>query len=214
MPNLRNATGLFCYFDEVETAQRAAGRKRDPRTDTAAREAVLDLVCAGATLSGLSLVTIAERAGVSRNSLYRRWKRKDDLYLDVLDAINQPLPDLTGDTAREQMIAQLALLIERTLDRRASAMIRALLAEADTFPDLYRRYFDEIIAPRRQAMHRIIKHGTTTGEIRPDADPTLINEVLAAPLLARTGTHSTTDLDPADTARRLVDLIFTGIQPR
>jgi hypothetical protein len=38
---------------------------------------VLDLVAAGATLSGLSLVTIAEHAGVSRNSLY----------LDVLDAV-------------------------------------------------------------------------------------------------------------------------------
>ncbi|MBF6059223.1 TetR/AcrR family transcriptional regulator C-terminal ligand-binding domain-containing protein [Nocardia terpenica] len=198
----------------METVRRAAGRKRDPRTDIAAREAVLDLVCAGATLSGLSLVTIAEHAGVSRNSLYRRWKRKDDLYLDVLEAINQPLPDLADDTAREQMIAQLALLIERTLDRRASAMIRALLAEADAFPDLYRRYFDEIVDPRRQAMYRIIERGTTTGEIRPDVDPALINEVLAAPLLARMGTHSTTGLDPADTARRLVDLVFTGIQPR
>ncbi|WP_167487729.1 TetR/AcrR family transcriptional regulator [Nocardia terpenica] len=198
----------------METVQRAAGRKRDPRTDVAAREAVLDLVCTGATLSGLSLVTIAERAGVSRNSLYRRWKRKDDLYLDVLEAINQPLPDLAGDTAREQMIAQLAILIERTLDRRASAMVRALLAEADAFPELYRRYFDEIVDPRRQAMYRIIERGTTTGEIRPDVDPVLVNEVLAAPLLARMGTHSTAGLDPADTARRLVELVFTGIQPR
>lgn len=198
----------------METLPRAAGRKRDPRTEIAAREAVLDLVCEGATLSGLSLVTIAERAGVSRNSLYRRWKRKDDLYLDVLDAINRPLPDLEGRTARELMIAQLTVLIERTLDGRASALVRALLAEADAFPEVYRRYFDEIIDPRREAMYRIIRYGITTGEIRPDADPALINEVLGGPILARMGNRATEDLDPAATSRRLVDLVFTGIQPR
>lgn len=54
------------------------------------------MVAAGATLTGLSLVTIAKEAGVSRNSVYRRWKTKDELYLDVLGAINQPLPAPAG----------------------------------------------------------------------------------------------------------------------
>lgn len=127
--------------------QRAAGRRRDPRTDTAALDAVLDLVAAGATLSGLSLVTIAEHAGVSRNSLYRRWKTKDALYLDVLDAINRALPEFTGPSVREDLAAYLAELIRRTLDPRAAAVLRALQAEAAAFPELHRRYFDEIVAP-------------------------------------------------------------------
>src|ERR1700689_1711783 len=130
----------------MEMTERAAGRRRDPGTDSAAVEVVLDLVSAGASLSGLSLVTIAEQAGVSRNSLYRRWKTKDDLYLDVLDTINKPLPDFDGLTAH------LAILIERTLDQRASSMVRALLAEAGAFPELARRYLQEIVAPRREVM--------------------------------------------------------------
>src|ERR1700744_3227237 len=125
----------------METAARPAGRKRDPRTDSAAIDAVLDLVNAGATLSGLSLVTIAEHVGVSRNSLYRRWKTKDDLYLDGLDAVNKPLPEFSTGTAREDLIADLAVVIERTLDERANSMLRALLAEAGAFPELHRRYF-------------------------------------------------------------------------
>ena len=76
--------------------ERSAGRQRDPQTDVDLIEAVLDLVGAGATLSGLSLVTIAKHAGVSRNSLYRRWKTKDALYLDVLDSINRPLPEFAA----------------------------------------------------------------------------------------------------------------------
>jgi AcrR family transcriptional regulator len=63
----------------MESVERSAGRQRDPQTDLDLIEAVLDLVAAGATLSGLSLVTIAKHAGVSRNSLYRRWKTKDAL---------------------------------------------------------------------------------------------------------------------------------------
>src|ERR1700689_35304 len=127
----------------METIERPGGRQRDPETDVALVEAVLDLVSAGATLSGLSLVAIAKHAGVSRNSLYRRWKTKDALYLDVLDSINRPLPEHSGPTAFEDLAALLGVLIERTLDKRASRMLRALNAEAEAFPELHRRYFEE-----------------------------------------------------------------------
>jgi AcrR family transcriptional regulator len=195
----------------METVARPAGRKRDPRTETAAIDAVLDLVAAGATLSGLSLVTIAEHAGVSRNSLYRRWKTKDELYLDVLDTINKPLPAYPGRSAREDMTSHLAVIIERTLDRRASSMLRALIAEAVAFPELHRRYFEEIVGPRREAMFGIIRRGIAAGEIRPDADPAIISEMLTGPILARMNTGVTDDLDPVKTGRKLVDLIFAGI---
>jgi len=198
----------------METATRAAGRKRDPRTGTAAIDAVLDLVSAGNTLSGLSLVMIADKAGVSRNSLYRRWKTKDDLYLDVLDAINKPLPDFRGRTARDDVTAHLAVLIERTLDTRAGSMLRALLAEAGAFPELHRRYFAEIVTPRREVMYRHIRRGIATGEIRSDVDVAFVNEILVGPILARMGSGATDTLDPGATSRRITDLVFDGIRAR
>jgi AcrR family transcriptional regulator len=198
----------------MDTIIRPAGRKRDPRTESAAIEAVLDLVSTGATLSGLSLVTIAEHVGVSRNSLYRRWKTKDELYLDVLDSINKPLPQADGPTAGDNLAAQLAVLIERTLDKRASSMLRALLAEAAAFPELYRRYFEEIVTPRREAMYGIIEQGIASGEIRPGTDAAFINEVLVGPILARMGSGVTEDLDPQKTSRQIVSLLYDGIRAR
>ncbi|HTX01266.1 MAG TPA: TetR/AcrR family transcriptional regulator [Acidimicrobiales bacterium] len=195
----------------MQVTTRSAGRRRDPRTDAAAIEAVLDLIGAGATLSGLSLVTIAEHAGVSRNSLYRRWKCKDELYLDVLDAINLPFPSLDGTSTAEDLARYLAIIIERTLDARASAMLRALLAEAHAFPELHRRYYAEIVAPRREAMYQVIRRGIAAGEIRPDVDVAFVNEVLVAPILARMGSGSTADLDPRETSRRIVELVYRGI---
>jgi len=193
---------------------RAGGRPRDPRSDAALIDAVLDLISAGATLSGLSLVTIAARAGVSRNSLYRRWKSKDTLYLDVLASINRPLPRVEGHRARDDVAKLLAVLVERTLDRRASHMLRALNAEADVFPELHRRYFEQVVAPRRDAMNEALRRGIASGELRPDLDPDLVSEVLVGPVLARLASGATEGLDPVTTSRSIVDLVFTGALAR
>ncbi len=193
---------------------RVPGRRRDERADDALIEAALDLVSDGATLSGLSLVTIAKTAGVSRNSLYRRWKTKDALYLDVLERINRPLPALPGRSAQEDVTALLAVLTERVLDKRASRMLRALNAEADAFPELHRRYFEEIVAPRRNAMNEALRRGVAAGEIRADVDVDLISDVLVSPVLARMASGNTEDLDPARTSQRIVALVFAGASPR
>jgi AcrR family transcriptional regulator len=198
----------------MSPAGRTSGRRRDERADAAIIDAVLDLVSDGATLSGLSLVTIAKTAGVSRNSLYRRWKTKDALYLDVLESINRNLPELPGRSAREDVTALLAVLVERVLDKRASHMLRALNAEADAFPELHRRYFDEIVGPRRDAMNKAVGRGIASGEIRSDIDADVLSEVLVAPVLARMASGNTGDLDPTQTSRSIVALVFAGAQPR
>jgi AcrR family transcriptional regulator len=198
----------------VETIERPGGRQRDPQTDVALVEAVLDLVSAGATLSGLSLVAIAKHAGVSRNSLYRRWKTKDALYLDVLGAINRPLPEFTGPTAQDDVAGHLAVMAERTVDKRANRMLVALTAEAEVFPELYRRYFEEIVAPRREAMFNAIRRGIASGEIRPDIDIALVNEVLVSPMLARMASRNLGDLDPVTASRRITQLVLDGARPR
>jgi AcrR family transcriptional regulator len=198
----------------METIERPGGRQRDPQTDVALVEAVLDLVGAGATLSGLSLVAIAKQAGVSRNSLYRRWKTKDALYLDVLDSINGPLPEFIGPTVLDDIAEHVAVLAERTVDKRASRMRLALNAEAEVFPELHRRYFEEIVTPRREAMFNAIRRGIETGEIRPDIDIALVNEVLVSPMLARMASRNLDDLDPVTTSRRITQLVLDGARPR
>jgi AcrR family transcriptional regulator len=194
---------------ELQT-ERSGGRPRDPRFDQALIDSVLDQVAAGATLSGLSLVSIAEHAGVSRNSLYRRWKTKEALYLDVLEAINRPTPDLEYTSAREDAGRVLAVLIERVLDRRASSMLRALNTEAAAFPDLHRRYFEQIVAPRRARLKAVLERGVQSGELRDDLDIELTAELLAAPVLARMAAGNVDDLDPTRTSREIVDLVFAG----
>ncbi|MCO5997355.1 TetR/AcrR family transcriptional regulator [Actinoallomurus rhizosphaericola] len=194
----------------AETPGRRGGRRRDPATDAAIIDAVLDMVAAGATLTGLSLVAIAKQAGVSRNSVYRRWKTKDELYLDVLETINERRPAPTGADLREDLAVLLRALAERVVDERASSMLRALNAEAAAFPRLHSRYFEEIVAPRREAMNQVLRRGVERGEIRPDVDPDLISELLVSPLLARMASGNIDRLDPERTGRQIIALVLDG----
>ncbi len=171
---------------------------------------MLDLISAGAALSGLSLVEIANHAGVSRNSRYRWWKTKDALYLDVLNSINRPLPTLAHRTAKHDVAALLTVIVERSLDQRASHMLRALNAEAATFPELHQRYFSDIVAPRRQSMIEALQRGIDAGEIRPDIDQQFATDVLVAPILARMASGGTADFEPKKTSRRITELVFAG----
>ncbi|MEE4023453.1 TetR/AcrR family transcriptional regulator [Gordonia sp. PKS22-38] len=191
-----------------------AGRRRDPAADVAIREAVLDSIADGATLSGLSLVSVARRAGVSRNSLYRRWSSKDELYLDVLDSINLPITVSAADSTRDALIALLRVLAERIVDRRATAMVRALTAESALFPDLHRRYFDEVVAPRRRTMVEVLNRGVRRGEIRRDVDVEFVAEMLVSPLLARMSAGDINDIDPESTSARITDLVLDGVWRR
>lgn len=93
-------------------------------------------------------------------------------------------------------------------------MLRALLAEAAAFPELHRRYFSEIVTPRRKAMYKIIERGIAKGEIRSNLDIAFINDLLVAPILARMSQGATQDLDPDTTSRRIVETIYSGIQTR
>jgi len=91
-------------------------------------------------------------------------------------------------------------------------MLRALQAGAANFPDLHHRYFAEIIAPRREAVHAILRRGIDTGELRPDLDPGFTGELLVAPILARLGSGSVEGLEPATTSRMIVDVLYEGIK--
>lgn len=198
----------------IDSPRSAVGRPRDPGADAALIGAVLDLINEGATLSGLSFVTVAERAGVSRNSLYRRWKTKDALYLDVLASINRPILLSREASAHDDVVALLRHLIERVQDQRASRLLRALAAEAALFPELHRRYVEEILAPRREMLRNAIARGVDTGELRDDVDLDVLAELLESPIIAHTTAGAANELNAERASHVLTDLVFFGAAPR
>ncbi|HET7638015.1 MAG TPA: helix-turn-helix domain-containing protein, partial [Ktedonobacteraceae bacterium] len=82
---------------EPEQTMRKAGRPRSAQSHRAILEATLALF-AEVGLQGLSIEAIAERAGVGKTTIYRRWSSKEDMIKDALDLFRSgnPIPD-TGN---------------------------------------------------------------------------------------------------------------------
>ncbi|MBW2424690.1 MAG: helix-turn-helix transcriptional regulator, partial [Deltaproteobacteria bacterium] len=66
-----------------EEASRGAGRPRDPAADEAIIGATLELI-AESGFDGLRVSDVADRARVSKATMYRRWPTKHDLVLAAL----------------------------------------------------------------------------------------------------------------------------------
>ena len=175
-------------------------------------DAVLDLVSGGATLSSLSLVRISRDTGISRNSIYRRWKSKEQLYSDVVKSIERQLPDLTEQSARENLFVLIKTFdgVERS-ERR---MEQAVVAEAQNFPDLHEQYLIEIVAPFDHAMKLAIRRGKETREIRADVDENLLAEVLVSSVSAGMSSNDREGQDFESVSRRIIDLVFDGVSPK
>ncbi len=160
----------------------AAGRPRDGTIDEAAFAAVLALLDEGG-YAGLSLEGVARRAGVSRPSLYRRWPSKAALVVDALASVagTDPAPDtgcLEGDLLAVQQ--DMAALYDTAFARR---VVPALLGDLASQPELAQCFRATYVLPRRSSVHRALSRAQRRGEIPEVADPELICDLLAGPLL-------------------------------
>ncbi len=81
-------------MDQTETTKR--GRPRDPSADQAILDAARSVV-AEKGFTGASMDEIARRACVGKDTLYRRWKSKEELVLHLLKVMSEqavPAPKL------------------------------------------------------------------------------------------------------------------------
>src|SRR2546430_9641387 len=112
------------------------GRPRSVRTEKAILRAASELV-ASSGLADMTIEGVADRAGVGKASIYRRWPSKGALAFDaVVDTIlsTQPTPD-TGSL--EGDLLQVARTwIGGARGRRGGRTVAGLIAEGEGGPDL------------------------------------------------------------------------------
>jgi AcrR family transcriptional regulator len=159
-------------------------RPQDPNITAAVLEAAIGLL-AERGFGALSVAAIAERAGVGKPAIYRRFASKEDV---VMAAIASALPMLhapatTGDARR-----RFRRLLDEALPADADgyvAMIGGLMAEHRRHPGLIRAFRETILLPRRAIGRAAVEHAQRSGELRADIDPEHAIDLLAGPFLAR-----------------------------
>ncbi|MFD5893791.1 TetR/AcrR family transcriptional regulator [Streptomyces sp. NPDC060366] len=189
------------------------GRPRSEAAERAILQAVVRLLEEGEPLAGLSIERIARTAGVGKATIYRRWSDKEELFVDVLRAIEPPEPALSGTSGLADILVGLESLRRRGLAQRSSALLYNVFAQMKSHPKLWDAYHDTVIAPRRAAMTAAVRRAVAAGELRDDIDVELIDELIVGPMLVRTIHRKDAPLDD-DLAERILRALLEGLRPR
>lgn len=153
------------------------GRPRDEELSDTILDATIELI--GEVGYGvLNVAAVAERAGVHRPAIYRRWPSKLDLVMAALRRLKQPPPDRDTGDVREDL---LAFLVDSGYteppDRQIACVLR-LHSEMFDHPELREALEHDVVGPRRDLLEAIIRRGIERGQVRADLDVPLTLDML------------------------------------
>lgn len=191
------------------------GRPRDSTVDRRVLSAAWGLLHAGG-YAALNVDDVAERAGVAKTTLYRRWPTKDHLAVAVAaEMLGQvPIPD-TGDLRRD--LTEFAAVLAGTLDRARLAGHYGGGASAGLLGELtaaFARHADigEVVragfAQRHEMARARLQRACEREGLRGDIDQGVLIDQLAGPVYYRiliTGAPVGREY-----AERLVDAVLDG----
>jgi TetR/AcrR family transcriptional regulator len=132
---------------------------------------------------------VAARAGVSKGTLFLYFPSKEDLFKAAVrenisgrfEQWNEELDHFEGSTA-DMLRYFMRMWWERIGTSPASGITKLVISEARNFPDLAAFYHQEVIAPGRQLIQKILQRGVDRGEFEvPDLEYTLFG--VTAPMV-------------------------------
>ncbi|MFF3249147.1 TetR/AcrR family transcriptional regulator [Streptomyces sp. NPDC002870] len=185
------------------------GRPRDPRSHEAIVSATAELI-AEVGYAATSIGAVAARAGVGKDTIYRRWPGKPELVFEAVftTADHAPVPDtgtLTGDLA---LLVQ--GLVEEFHSPSAAAALPGLLADFAADPALKARIRSDFLAPSKERLLIVFERAVLRGEIAAGTPVDLILDTLAGAVffhIGLVGEHPTPQL-----AGRLAAVVAKGIE--
>jgi AcrR family transcriptional regulator len=165
-------------------AQAVVGRPREVRLDGAILAATLELV-AEVGIHDFRMDDVAERAGVGKAAIYRRYRSKDELVTATVAAMVSEItiPD-TGST-REDLLALMREAVEVYGDPIKAGVMPSLVGAMPQRPELARAVRDGFLAQRRAALRAVLDRGVARGDLRADLDVELALDVLGGALFYR-----------------------------
>ena len=197
--------------EATETTTRR-GRPRSEKARRAILQAAADLLLDQGG-GQVSMDAVADRAGVSKATIYRWWPSKERLVLDALvEWASAGSPERDTGTLRGDLLALVRPWVREVRRRQFGRVIAALIAEAQSDPRFaadYRRHFVE---ERREPMRAAFKRAIDRGEAPADLDIDVALDLVYGPLYHRL-LHGHAPLSDRF-AQEIIDLALNGILHR
>jgi len=197
-------------INEKKVAARA-GRPRSPRVDGALLDAALEVFLERGYHSA-SLSEIGRRAGVGTPAIYRRWRTKVDVGVDVVRRQAEPAPIPNSGSIRRDLVTFVRQRIKMFGGRLFHYLLFPLLTDPGLSATVQASFLDY-----RQPLEARIRAAIESGELRRDTDPGRLIDMLmgsivmpllfSAPLPSRSDAESIVD-------QALEGLAARGARPR
>jgi TetR/AcrR family transcriptional repressor of mexJK operon len=144
---------------------------------------------------GTSTDAIAAEASVSKETLYRYYARKEELFVDVVRSLtterlnlSQWMERSTAPMSRQdlQMLLQAIArqVLETMVQPEYQALFRLMLAELPRFPELGPLFRQTVPEPTNKALISLLRQGQDYGVVREHIDLPLIGRMFFSTLLS------------------------------
>ena len=180
-----SASGTASAVDAIEAAPaRGAGRPRSAEADAAILAAAIEEF-AEHGYEGLRVEAIAERAGVAKSTLYRRYPNKTDLLQAALWQARSTDPPVPHTDSLEQ---DLFVVVRRLRDTFASddigRLIPTILEAGSRHPEFASAHREYITERRRGGLERVAA-AITDGDLPDDTDVQLFMDMAVGAIFYR-----------------------------
>nr|WP_091216916.1 TetR/AcrR family transcriptional regulator [Paenibacillus sp. BC26] len=185
------------------------GRPRDVKLQQLILSVSYELLL-GNGYEAVTIEKIAEKAGVSKATIYKWWPNKAAVVADGFfnaAASQMPVPD-TGSVMEDILIHAINLAV--FMESKEGNMIAELIGQGQmnqTLMQVFREYY---VKPRRAESAMILTRGINRGELSPNLDVNSSIDLLYGPLFYRL-LVSGESLTP-DTVRGIIMMAFNGLR--
>jgi AcrR family transcriptional regulator len=194
-----------------ETTAPRRGRPRRASAGADILDAAIQLL-AERGFQAATIEAIAERAGVGRNTIYRRFASKEELIADALQELIVDIDLRDGEDVYALLLDWIRDFARVFGDPLYGRILPAVLGELQANPAFARVYAERVVRPRYEALVGILRRAAERGALRRDADVEQIADLLAAPPFVRVlpvGLPPITEHYAED----LLETIWHGIAP-
>ena len=154
------------------------GRPRSEDVDLVILESVLDTIAEGG-IAQVTMEGIAQRAGVSKASLYRRFPTKTHMAIAAVERMRAESPEIPAQgSAYERLLFLMEATRTGIQGSRYGRIMLAVISHGQERPELAQMVYDRILVPRRRRIREILEQGIANGEF-----PSTLNIDVAMPTL-------------------------------
>jgi AcrR family transcriptional regulator len=172
---------------------------------------------------------VAQRAGVSKGTLYLYYPSKEELFkavvrqnLSALIAEGMELVQQHEGDSSSLLTTLLRTWWDRIGNTPAAGIHKIVLSEVRNFPELAQFYTDEVIVPADELFCRCVRRGIDRGEFRPMPAHEVAMALMSPVIFMALHRHSFgacpvnngVEIDPAQVLQTHLELVLRGLEVR